>query len=159
VISKIRNFWSQVVVITWPFRKRPHHTLFTGEGNHCTLTIHWIKIFTYCFLLTTDVCVRVGGSDRCHYPAVRKNLSRGTNSHILINLTNFGFCAHESSPVLLYATEAGPFSSRDKCSISFAMTRVLLKNFNTRSQDIIEQCQLSLCLACCQLQIKYSWEK
>jgi len=37
------------------------------------------------------------------------------------------------------------------------MTRVLMKNFYTRSRDIIEQCQLML--TCCQLQIKYSWEK
>jgi len=44
--------------------------------------------------------------------------------------------------VLLYATEAGPFSSRDQSSISFAMTRVLMKIFNTGSRDIIEQCQL-----------------
>ena len=45
-------------------------------------------------------------------------------------------------PVLLYATEACPFSSRDQSSISFAMTRVLMKIVNTRSMDITEQCQL-----------------
>jgi len=37
--------------------------------------------------------------------------------------------------VLLYATEACPFLSRDQI-------RVLTKIFNTRSRDITEQCQL-----------------
>ena len=47
-------------------------------------------------------------------------------------------------PVLLYATEACPFLARDQSSVSFAVTRVLIKNFRTRSRDVLvtDQCQI-----------------
>jgi len=48
-------------------------------------------------------------------------------------------------PLLLYATEACPFSWRDQSSINILSDDsfcVLMKNFNTRSRDISEQCQL-----------------
>lgn len=43
-------------------------------------------------------------------------------------------------PILLYATEACPLLSRDIASISFAVTRVLMKIFHTRSSDVINEC-------------------
>ena len=46
--------------------------------------------------------------------------------------------------VLLYATEACPFLARDQSSVSFAVTRVLMKIFRTRSRDVTEQCQIML---------------
>ena len=42
-------------------------------------------------------------------------------------------------PVLLYATEACPFLARDQSSVSFAVTRVLIKIFCTRSRDVTDQ--------------------
>jgi len=39
-------------------------------------------------------------------------------------------------PVFLYATEACPFLARDQSSVSFAVTRVLMKIFRTRSRDV-----------------------
>jgi len=47
-------------------------------------------------------------------------------------------------PVLLYATEACPFLARDQSSVSFAVTRVLMKIFRTRCRDVTEQCQIML---------------
>ena len=44
--------------------------------------------------------------------------------------------------LLLYATEACPFLARDQSSVSFAVTRVLMKIFRTRSRD---QCQNAAC--------------
>jgi len=44
--------------------------------------------------------------------------------------------------VLLYATEACPFLARDQSSVSFAVTRVLMKIFRTRSRDVTDQCQI-----------------
>ena len=44
--------------------------------------------------------------------------------------------------VLLYATEACPFLARDQSSVSFALTRVLMKIFRTRSLDVTDQCQI-----------------
>jgi len=43
-------------------------------------------------------------------------------------------------PVLLYVIEACPFSARDQSSVSFAVTRVLMKIFRTRSRDVTDQC-------------------
>jgi len=45
-------------------------------------------------------------------------------------------------PVLLYATEACPFLARDQSSVSFAVTRVLMKIFRTRSRNVTDQCQI-----------------
>jgi len=45
-------------------------------------------------------------------------------------------------PVLLYATEACPFLARNQSSVSFAVTRVLIKIFRTRSRDD-DQCQIT----------------
>ena len=49
------------------------------------------------------------------------------------------------------ATEACPFLARDQSSVSFAVTRVLMKIFRTRSRDVTDQCQI--CLVCCLLNI------
>ena len=38
--------------------------------------------------------------------------------------------------LLLYATEACPFLARDQSSVSFAVTRVLMKIFRTRSREV-----------------------
>ena len=46
-------------------------------------------------------------------------------------------------PVLLYATEACPFLAPDQSSVSFALTRVLMKIFRTRSRDVTDQCQIT----------------
>ena len=40
------------------------------------------------------------------------------------------------------STEACPFLARDQSSVSFAVTRVLMKIFRTRSRDVTEQCQI-----------------
>jgi len=48
----------------------------------------------------------------------------------------------ECLPVLSYATEACTFLARDQSSMSFAVTRVLMKFFCTRSRDATEQCQI-----------------
>jgi len=45
-------------------------------------------------------------------------------------------------PVLLYATEACPFLARDQSSVSFAVTRILMNFFRTRSRDVTDQCQI-----------------
>ena len=45
-------------------------------------------------------------------------------------------------PVLLYATKACPFLARDQSSVSFVVTRVLMKIFRTRSRDVTDQCQI-----------------
>ena len=47
-------------------------------------------------------------------------------------------------PVLLYATEVCPLLSRDISSISFALTRVLMKIFCSRSNDVINECHTSV---------------
>jgi len=47
-------------------------------------------------------------------------------------------------PVLLYATETCPFLARDQSSVSFAVTRVLMNIFRTRSRDVTDQCQIML---------------
>ena len=44
--------------------------------------------------------------------------------------------------LLLYATKACPFLARDQSSLSFAVTRVLMKIFRTRSRDVTDQCQI-----------------
>jgi hypothetical protein len=44
-------------------------------------------------------------------------------------------------PVLLYATEACPLLSRDFGSMSFAMTRVLMKIFQSRSSAVVDECR------------------
>ena len=43
-------------------------------------------------------------------------------------------------PVL--ATEACPFLARDQSSVSFAVTRVLMKTFRTRYRNVTDQCQI-----------------
>ena len=45
-------------------------------------------------------------------------------------------------PVLLYATKACPFLARDQSSVSFAVTRVLMKFFRTGSREVTDQCQI-----------------
>ena len=47
-------------------------------------------------------------------------------------------------PVLLYATEVCPFLACDQSSVSFAVTRVLMKIFRTRSRDVTEQWQCQI---------------
>jgi len=44
-------------------------------------------------------------------------------------------------PVLLYCTEACPLLSRDLNSMSFAMNRVLMKIFCSRSSAVVEECR------------------
>jgi len=46
------------------------------------------------------------------------------------------------SQCFLYATEACPFLAHDQSSVSFAVTRVLMKIFRTRSRDVTDQCQI-----------------
>ena len=48
----------------------------------------------------------------------------------------------ECLPVLSYATEACTFLARDQSSMSFAVTRVLMKFFCTRSRDVTDQYQI-----------------
>ena len=53
-------------------------------------------------------------------------------------------------PVLLYATEASPFLARDQSSVSFAVTRVLMKIFRTVDLGTL-LISVKLCLVCCLL--------
>ena len=43
--------------------------------------------------------------------------------------------------MLLYATEACTFLARGQSSVSFAVTRVLMKIFRTKSRDVTDQCK------------------
>ena len=44
-------------------------------------------------------------------------------------------------PILLYATEACPFLSRDMHSLQFTITRLFMKLFRTGSPVVVEECQ------------------
>jgi hypothetical protein len=46
-------------------------------------------------------------------------------------------------PILLYGTEVCPLLSRQKHSIEFSVTRILMKLFRTSSSHIIKECQLN----------------
>lgn len=46
-------------------------------------------------------------------------------------------------PILLYATEACPFFSRDKQSLEFTVTRLFMKIFQTGSPAVVRDCQRS----------------
>jgi hypothetical protein len=44
-------------------------------------------------------------------------------------------------PILLYATEVCPMLARDRSSLEFTITRILMKLFRTGSAAIIAECQ------------------
>ena len=47
-------------------------------------------------------------------------------------------------PILLYGTEACHFSVRETTSLEYPISCALLKVFNTKSSDILENCKLAL---------------
>ena len=101
----------------------------------------------------TDSCRYLGvylvgaQSFRCSFHEARASFYRAFNGIF----GKVGRCASEDVvlslvtskclPVLLYATEVCPLLSRDLSSILFALTRVLMKFFCSRSNDVINECR------------------
>ena len=62
-------------------------------------------------------------------------VGRFASEHVVISLL-----MSKCLPVLLYATEACPILSRDLSSFKFAVTRVFMKIFRSRSAAVVDEC-------------------
>ena len=88
-----------------------------------------------------------GRTFRCNYDNAKSSFFRAFNAIF----SKVGRTASEETvltllrskciPILLYATEVCPLLARDRSSLEFTITRVLMKIFCTSSASIITECQ------------------
>ena len=69
------------------------------------------------------------------FNAVFGRIGRSGSEEVILQLIN-----SKCLPCLLYATEACPVNKTDEKSLEFTMNRVLMKIFQTKSIDTIQQC-------------------
>ena len=70
------------------------------------------------------------------FNAVFGRIGRSGSEEVILQLIN-----SKCLPCLLYATEACPVNKTDEKSLEFTMNRVLMKIFQTKSIDTIQQCR------------------
>ena len=87
-------------------------------------------------------------SFKCCFDVARAKFYRAFNSifgkvgRLATETVILNLLSSKCLPVLLYCTEACPLLSRDLNSMSFAMNRVLMKIFCSRSSAVVEECRI-----------------
>ena len=110
----------------------------------------WVRIvrspicFRLLYIWWTNLCCHINIWHTCNiiiskfyksFNAIFGKVGRVASESVIMQLIS-----SKCLPVLLYAIEACPFLARDQSSVSFAVTRVLMKIFRTRSRDVTDQC-------------------
>ena len=113
--------------------------IVTGSGH----ALDWVQTTRY--LGVFFVSAR---SFRCSFSQARVKFYKAFNAifgkvgrfateNVVIRLV-----ALKCLPVLLYGSDACPVLTRDLHSLTFAVTRVMMKVFNTRSREVVDDCMI-----------------